>query len=692
MSAALWSDPLLWVRAAIVFSILLFAPGMLEQFEAPKAAVVRTLGLGALAAVVASPRTSRRVRWQPLDLAVASWLAVEVLSTLFSVAPRLSLLGDTEQHEGLLTSFGLGGLYLAARWGAPDAERVRTTLHVAIAAAAAAGGYALLQATGLDPLRWSRTALYETGGAFMRPFGTLGHPNVLGVVSAATSTAALALAVRDVRRRWLMTLAAALLGTVTVLTLSRAAWLGTAAGVLVAGALGILLRPPDRSGGAAVPGPVPQVGRRAGLIIAALVTAVVLVVIARAGGMLRARFAELLVPGGGSARSRLEIWRTALACWRARPWLGHGPDTFALVFQRYQTPEYWQFEWATLPAHAHSIYLNALATRGVAGFAAGTALALALLAAAWSAWRSSAEARGLLPPLLGALVALAAAGGFGALGLGGTVLLVTTAAAVASLAAGGGSPERRAPVMAARRALLAGAIAAALALAWSAGDLAASRAAFRAMNEWSSLQSGASTSRAIEAADRAAAVRPLDDAIVQVRAETFIALARVSATPLATLAEAEHSARQAIRLEPLRPVNHQSLGNVLLARVRCGDVSALPGAEAAYARCLELSPCNALAMLQLADELMAQGRPRMALPLTQRAARLYPEAALAQALLGRTRLALGDRAGARQAFERAMTSDWHGEQAGPMLTRGLLDSLDVMDARSAGAGQSSRSR
>jgi O-antigen ligase len=685
---ARWADPLLWLRVALALSIVLFLPGLLDPFEGPKAAVVRTLGLGALAAWLVSAPARRRLRWQPLDLAVAGWLGVEFLGTVRSVAPRLSFLGESGQHEGLLTSLGLAGLYLAARWCPPDPRRVRTTLQVAIAAAAAASAYALIQTLGLDPVVWTLTAVYDTGRTFTRPFGPLGHPNLLGVVSAAALAASLPLLLLDQRRRWLLALAAGLLGAVTLLTLSRAAWLGVAAGVFVGAVLQGLAHRADRAAGAAPPERRPA-RRRTVLFAAAATTAVVLAVLAVAGGALVARFAELLAPGGGSGRSRLEIWKTALACWRARPWLGHGPDTFALVFPRFQTPEYWRFEWATMPIHAHSIYLHTLATRGVLGVAAGAALAAALLAAARTAWGTSPDARRLVAPLLAAIAAIAVAGAFGALGLGGATFLVAISAALASLAERDTPARpRRAPAVPGPRARMLGAATAALAIFWAGGDLLASRAGLAARMERPHLADPASASRAIAAANRAVAIRPQDDALAQLRSEVFFFLALASTEPRPALAEAEVSARRAIELAPLRAANHQALGNVLSLRARLGDPAGLAEAESVWARCFELAPCNALAMLQFVRGELALQRPQAALPLAQRAARLYPQAALAQVMLAQTRLALGDRAAAREALERALAGQWYGEESGRALTRSMLDSLGSARA----ASQESRRR
>jgi O-antigen ligase len=687
-----WADPLLWARAGLLLAILLFGPGLLEQFETPKSAAVRALGLGALAAALLSTRGLRRLAGQPLDLAVAGWLTVEVLSTCFSAAPRLSLLGDTELHEGLLTSLGLAGLYVAARWGLSDPGRVRTTLLWAVAAATVASAYALLQVAGLDLFAWSRTALYGAGGTFVRPFGTLGHTNLLGAVTAATLALALALAALERRGRWPLLAAALCLATVTLLTLSRSAWLGAVAGVLTGGALAGLARAGrtgEHTGGPATPSARWQVVLPAVLLVAAGG----LVLLSPAGDLLRARFAELLSPGGGSGRSRLEIWKATLACWRERPWLGQGPDTFALSFPRFQTPDYWRFEWGTLPAHAHSIYLHTLATRGGLGLAAGAAWALGLLLAARRGWHASAAARRLLAPLLATFAALAVAGAFGALGLGGATLLVVASAAVAALA--GEQASARSPrvtVAPDRRAWLAGLLAAALALAWTTGDLLASRAAYLARAERETLADPASARRAVAAANRAVAIRPHDDVLAQRRAETFFLLSLTGTGPAAWLTEAERSGRRAVELQPLRDANHRTLGNVLLLRARLGDPSAVGAAEQEFARCFELAPVNALAMLQLAQGELALGRPRAALPVAARAARLYPGAALTQAMLAETRLALGEPAAARAALKRALAGEWYGEEAGRALARSMLDSLARPAPRTADAGQGSRRR
>ena len=321
----------LWARAALILAILLFAPHLLESFEAPKAAALQVVGLGALGAAAAAWWRARgrsgSAGWRLLDLAVLLWLCVDVLATVASRAPRISFFGDSDQHEGLLTSLSLAGVYASARLGTRTPGDARHTLGWMVAASALSSTYALFQAAGLDRLPWQGLEVYA-GGWFMRPFGTLDHPNVLGVMTGAGTAVATGMAVVGPRRRWWL-VAGAMLGLTTALTLSRGAWLGGAVGSAVS--LGLALRAGRKSR-----------GRSRGVALALVATGLVLMTLFATIDVFRARVLQMLWPMTGSTVSRMEIWRIALAMWRAHPWTGAGLDLFGLLFQRYQTPEFWR--------------------------------------------------------------------------------------------------------------------------------------------------------------------------------------------------------------------------------------------------------------------------------------------------------------------------------------------------------------
>src|SRR5580765_3999479 len=129
-------------RMAFALSVVFFLPSLLEQFETAKSFVIRVAGFALLGALMPRLPVTRRRGLCAMDVAVAAWLAVEIAATVFSVNPRVSLLGDLEQHDGLITSLGLAGIYLGFRLQQTSAEQVARTLVWWLAAAALASVYA----------------------------------------------------------------------------------------------------------------------------------------------------------------------------------------------------------------------------------------------------------------------------------------------------------------------------------------------------------------------------------------------------------------------------------------------------------------------------------------------------------------------------------------------------------------------
>jgi O-antigen ligase len=658
---------MLWVGTALVSSVLFFMPGLLEQFEAPKIEAVRVCGLSALAWSLVSGRAGRPRHWVPLDRAVAGWLAAEVLATLLSVSPRLSLLGETRQREGLLTSLALTGLYFAARDAFARPGRARMIVDLALTLAALAGLYAATQAAGWDPLGWRREAVY-TGG-FVRPFATLGHPNLMGVLTAAAAPMALARAMTagGPRSRWLYGGAALLLAAATILTLSRAAWLGLGAGLMASTALAL-----GRPGRDRTP------GRPSGWALLVCVGAVALVAVGIAAsglwGVFAKRVLETFAGGGASGSSRLEIWRTALEAWRARPLIGQGPDLFETVFTRFQTPAYWRFEWTGLPTHAHSIYLHTLATRGIVGLIAAGAWVVALAGAALRAWcarvlgtAAPGAPAGLVAAGIGALVSIAIAGAFGALGITGALLITLISAMLAgpdvSVPTRGGAPERGRPSRASARAvprrrrwpgLALAAVVGSIAFLWCFTELRASRAAAAARELMI-----ADPPRAVSASAYAVTLAPHDDRLWRMHAQTLLWLTTGLQSPGPQLAEAEAAARRAVALAPQRAENRIILARVLATREARGDTAARAEAEAAFQMSLTLAPQDGLSLIEYADHEAMMGRAAPALAAARRAVALYPAQGEVLAALARAWLAAGEPGRAAGALQRALGAAWH---------------------------------
>jgi hypothetical protein len=95
---------------------------------------------------------------------------------------------------------------------------------------------------------------------------------------------------------------------------------------------------------------------------------------------------------------RRELWRLALAMWRAHPVLGVGPDNFRWLHGKYAGRAFWDSR-----VFANNTLLEAAATTGSLG---ALALALTLAAALGAAWRALATAPQTSAPAALALLGL----------------------------------------------------------------------------------------------------------------------------------------------------------------------------------------------------------------------------------------------------------------------------------------------
>jgi hypothetical protein len=387
----------------------------------------------------------------------------------------------------------------------------------------------------------------------------------------------------------------------------------------------------------------------------AIAVGLVLLVVAIAFvGPLRSRAQELIAFGSGSGRSRLEIWRTALAVWGAHPWLGSGPDTFHLLFSRYQTHRYWLEEWAGSAFHAHSIYLNTLATRGVAGVLAAAAVVATATLLLHRGTRVAGSRPSLVPAIAALLVALAVAGGSGVLGFAGATVVVVALGTLPALHAPAAPARRRGRDAGALTpvSIAAGAFAG-IAMLWpTVTELRASHAAFL------STQHDVEAPLAVAWAREAEQWTPWSDMMAANAAEVLRLRASESPDPPGAFALAESCARRAVRLAPDRLYDQNELVQVLLTRSRLGVVGAEREALEALARCEQLGPYNILTLIRFSEKASRMGRGDLALPAAQRAAAIYPTEALPQVTLGEAYLCLRDSVAARAAFERSLGLTW----------------------------------
>jgi O-antigen ligase/tetratricopeptide (TPR) repeat protein len=706
---------------------LVFSWQTVEAFEYNKVAL---LLLGAL--ILVALCLVRLLAARPALGAVTSWLrdpivagallfgVSVVVSTLTSISPVTSLFGTQESYAGLTTMLAYVVVFVATRAVVGSVADARRLLLAPVVAAGVAGAYAVLQVLRLDPVGFGRVS--EITG-LVRPFATMGHPNLLG----AFLVMAFPLTVEAGRRalaRGQRVVAAVLAGVALLAavgvaaSVSRGAWLAFVAALVVL-SVGWL-----------------AIGeRRSGLALGAVLAGAVVVLLALgAGAGILGSLAARLRDFTDSA-SRIHIWAAAWAMFREHPLVGAGLDTFQLAFEAKRTVAYWLVEWNGSPAKAHNEPLHVLATQGALGGIALLVLAGGVIAAAAGAVRRGGD-RPLAVAVAAALVGFASSDLFSFTVAGCGTLAVVLAAVLgrlrepsdvdaggdrlegflATLGASGllaamvclsnvnsaaiaGAPER---VLAAAALVVValGVAAAAFALEQhgrpavfaAAGAARGWRAPPRPAGAWAALAvlwlaTGALAWilvlrpwEASQAARRGLLLTPRVPAAAVDAFERAVALDSSNAFYWVKLGAAAHAhgraardveqrrrylgrAREAfersIRLVPVTAYNHANLGRLLADLTRDGH--ARP--EDVWPRfdaALARDPNNAYFYTDAATAALVLDDRARAARYAKQAAALYPRFALAHSILGHLELADGRPAEAARVLEGALALDWHG--------------------------------
>jgi O-antigen ligase len=146
-------------------------------------------------------------------------------------------------------------------------------------------------------------------------------------------------------------------------------------------------------------------------LIASVVTLVLVVAAAIGFNAAVVRKQENYVATQNVLSFRDGIWRMGFAAWERYPWFGVGTNNYSLIshelvhtWRTEAGKDYDETRYVRFP-HAHNLFLNTLAERGIVGFAALAAVLLAWLAAlirerprpqdgdsAWIAWGGAASA------------------------------------------------------------------------------------------------------------------------------------------------------------------------------------------------------------------------------------------------------------------------------------------------------------
>ena len=353
---------------------ILFSPGTTDSFFLPKQTLMMLIVILAAATLIGGTVMGFKLRrgHKALDLAVMILALVSVLSTVASINPGFSLIGKVARPEGLLATVGYVGLYFVVSRIDWTSSRLRTLLWSIIGGAVVVSAYAFIQAAGSDPVDW-----LQRGFAADRFGASFGNPIYLAVyLSIVTMAIAyLVLTSKEMVLRIVAGISALPVVGALWLTQGRAGYLGLLAGAAAVVIMIIIDRRRSEQG---------ATGLNAGVGVAAAVA----VGLAGLGiGLAEAvKTANPLPPSPvtaeltdsarlGSVSDRIGIWQSTLPLIAARPLVGHGPDSFQIVFPKYQNLFSAQLESAEgfegrRAEDAHNYVLQLTSTTGLVGVAA----------------------------------------------------------------------------------------------------------------------------------------------------------------------------------------------------------------------------------------------------------------------------------------------------------------------------------
>lgn len=386
------------ILSVFAFVLPLFViPGIFFYISLAKMALLRVTASLLVMVWVFYAASTKRIRWTSsvVGIPLSFFVLAILLSSIFSVAPLNSLLSSWgERFEEVPTWLSYIVIFLAALSFHGKPKKTESILKALVAGSVVASFHGIFQRFGYDLVKLSWTEQ-------MRSSAFLGNPMILGGFMAMVIPIALALALvsRFSEEKILWGVAGGLASLTLVFTLSRGAWIGAAAGLLVF--VLILVREVEYR-------------KRALVLMLAVIIAVILgYTLSSAIKVGPSALARLSEPSAseGSLATRLSIWRTSLRMIAERPGQPWGFENFRNYFSKYREEIHVRLtQGRVLPDRPHNqlIYL---------AFATG---ALGLFSYLWLIatflWQAARRIRGnrnvpnkKMAPLLAGLMGAAAA-------------------------------------------------------------------------------------------------------------------------------------------------------------------------------------------------------------------------------------------------------------------------------------------
>lgn len=392
-----------WLAALVVAS-LFFNVNSARGFDPDKAALVRSValvmtaawivtvleeGLSATRARFESSDTLGFLRRVPLALPVAGLLAVYLLSTLFSVTPRVSFWGSYTRLQGTYTTLSYLMIFVAVATHLRRIEQVERIITTLMLASLSVSLYGVMQHFHADPLSWREDTVARITATMGNPIFVAAHVimivplAVMRVVqSCRTLLTAETRSASNIARASLYTFIVAMQMLALRFSGSRGPWLGLLAGLLVGALLVSRYLLP----------------KRVALATMGLAAVLALLLIGLNVPYRRLESLKHSVPLGRLPRAfevndstsmvRVLLWKGAVAMFLShpplvfpdrhvdslnavRPLIGYGPESMDVASSSFYPPDLGRYEGRdSAPDRFHNETFDALLTTGLCGLVA----------------------------------------------------------------------------------------------------------------------------------------------------------------------------------------------------------------------------------------------------------------------------------------------------------------------------------
>lgn len=334
------------------------APFTADLFDTPKVWLLRVGAMIILAAWTSDLCfKGGKIRYSKVAIALFGILSVVfIASTVTSIEPMQSFLGKYRRYDGLWSFLIYGILLWTTMQYAVSSMRIKQLMQALSASSILVAGYGLLQAFGIMVFQLD-VSTFEAN----RSFSTYGNPDLLAGFLAFGIFINLGLAIGERRGvpKTYYWVASLINVAVAITAFTRSIWVASVVGLIVLIVFVIRQRPRLEE-------------EDYGFIGATLVAAGAFVVrsLRSSDSVMNfaSRVASIFDFKAGSAVTRFEIWDAAWQATTQKPFLGWGPDTFRMVFRRFQPSAYSQDAgYRSVADNVHNYPLQMAAGIGLGG-------------------------------------------------------------------------------------------------------------------------------------------------------------------------------------------------------------------------------------------------------------------------------------------------------------------------------------